>query len=227
MKVPERCINEDYPEEHSEFSVTELLDSILRKEGVRQRIPSGNFSPSSMAGCKRKLWYYRMKYELRESIQPKERMLFDIGHAIHDMTQSKFKDNVEGFECEDRTKDSIFQLSGYTDGVFRVEDWVLEIKTIGDASFGKLVKPKKEHLWQAYCYMWCWDIPRAQILYINRNNGLRRAFRVWFQNEVWDEIVEVIHEVNGYVEREEAPPPEPNMFNCRTCGFYYICQPNK
>ncbi len=225
-ELSQRCINEvELPNE--DFDVVELITYYLIKEINKPRKAKPRpFYPSSFGNrCKRSLYLHRTGAKSEEKTSIKNKLLFMAGDANHEALQDLLK-NHKGIKIEESVKIPSLDISGRVDGVFTSEDWVLEIKSVGDATFRSLVKAKQDHIYQTHCYMWGFDIPRGQILYVNRNDGTLRKFDVKFSNEVWSEIVELVAEVDGHVEREEPPPYEPIDYICSGCKFFEIsCDP--
>lgn len=224
-KMPLRCLREQQPKKHANFDVSELIDSILeaKRAGPWHR-EIGVYHPSAIHGCKRALYYDRIGIDPKQITAYSMEQLMEVGTHIHHMVQEWLSEH-EGFEPEIKARFKELHISGSTDGVFRKEDWVLEIKSMGNASFNSLTKPKPEHIWQVHIYMWCFDIPRAQLMYINRDNGKRRLFKVRFTNTIWDQIAEVISYVEECVEKNEPPPHEASKYTCNMCKFKSICKP--
>ena len=207
------------------FDVSELLTEIYRAEQDQEWDRKvGVYHPSGIKGCKRALYYDITEEPPRRTARPSALALFDLGHAIHDKLQSRYSGDPD-FTDEANADFKPLKLYGHTDGVFKAKDWLLEIKSIADASFRTLVKPKIEAVWQIHCYMFAFDIPRAQILYVNRNNGLRRNFKVYFTYDIWQEILDVINHTDECVEAGTIPPRESNQYICRTCKFKHVCRP--
>jgi len=224
--MPVRCFREDYPTHNDRFNVADVISDIqedMNKQPWTRKV--GHYHPSSVKGCARSMYYDRIGETPVPCVAPKLRMLFDLGHAAHGMIEDVLKEYPD-FESEVPVKFEPLNIYGHCDGVFGKEDWVLEIKTIGDASFKTLTKPKVEHLWQIHCYMFALDIPRCQLIYVNRNNGHTRLFRVLFENDIWDQVAAKISSVEACVESGEPPPQEVNWFMCSSCKFKKTCNPD-
>ena len=224
--IPERCLREERPEHYKEFNISLDIQTLLEeKNNVPWTRQTKKYHPSSIKGCKRSLYYDRIGTSPKACVTPDKRILFDLGHAVHGYVENllaKFPD----FESEVPVSFEPLNIHGHCDGVFRNEDWVLEVKSIGDASFSTLVRPKIEHVWQIHCYMFALDIPRCQLLYVNRSNGSMRLFRVYFDNDIWDQITAVIREVEECVSNKTPPAKEINYFHCSICKFRYTCEPD-
>lgn len=224
-----RCLSGEVPQHSEDFNVSDLLDDLVNREmrGKWTR-EVGVYHPSSVSPttCKRALYYDRTNVTPQPQHDSATQAIFDEGHGTHHIIQKRLSQH-EGFvdECKIRIED--LHVAGSTDGLFRNEDWVLEIKSIGDSSFLSLSKPKTEHVWQLHLYMYAMDTPRAQLLYVNRNNGSKKLFRVPFSKETWDSIVGLLKEVEGHVERQEPPDRIDAMYVCRQCKFQYHCRPRE
>ena len=228
FKVPERCLNEKKIKEGNEFRVQDEIGRIdfeANMEPWTRRV--GGYHPSSLTptACKRALYYDRTGEQPESRIPPDLRMIFDMGHALHDMLQAKLEKEFDDFVSEVSVQHEDLHIVGHCDGVFKDKDWVLEIKTVGESVFKSLVRPKKEHVYQVHCYMFALDIPRCQLLYIARATGQMRTFVVEFDHDVFQEIVNTIKTVEHFVEQGEEPPKEPNKWVCRTCKFQHVCKP--
>ena len=223
--MPVRCLREEIPENDRNFNCGNEFDYILEKENEKPWTRKiGHYHPSSIRGCKRSMYYDRIGTDPVERVDASLRMIFNMGHALHDMIQEHYE-GLPGFEPEVAVEFPYLNIYGHCDGVFWEQGWVLEIKTVSDAIYGALVRPKVDHIWQVHCYMFALDIPRTQLLYVNRATGKKRLFRVNFSIEIWDEITNVLSHVEDHVRREEPPPQEISSYTCGTCKFYHECKP--
>jgi CRISPR/Cas system-associated exonuclease Cas4 (RecB family) len=202
-----------------EYSYAKEAKNYSRKLGV--------YHPSSLhpQACRRALYYDRIGITPKRSSSFKARKLFKLGHIIHDGIQATLEKMFPGFEPEPVIAFEALNIYGHADGVLREKDWVIELKSIGDASYKVLVKPQKKHLWQVTCYMAALDIPRTQLLYINRNTGDMRLFRVRFDVEIWEQIVQIIRETEAAVTEGVAPLGLNKSYTCRQCKFKHHCEP--
>jgi len=224
-KMPVRCFREEQPKNDRNFNIAQEFDYLLEMENAKPWTRKiGHYHPSSIRGCKRAMYYDRIGSEPKPRIHADLRMLFDMGHALHGMVQ-EYLAQIEGFEPEVAIEFEPLNLYGHCDGVFRIQDWVLEIKTVGESVYRTLVQPKTDHIWQIHCYMFALDIPRTQLLYVNRATGATRLFKVEFSNDIWDQIVSIINYVEEFVKKETPPPQEISKWTCRSCKFYHICEP--
>ena len=227
FNLPTRCLREDKLRDDG-FDVLEILNDIYRKENKKEWTRKvGVYHPSSMRGCKRALYYDRIGTPPVSNVNPFLQSLFDLGHAIHEKLQARLLTTPHAGRVAEEVPSSCPELNMYgsCDLIFWDPDWIVEIKSISDAKYKILVKAHLDHVWQVHCYMFMHDIPRAQIVYYNRNNGRMRIIRIQFSNKIWDEIVDVINFVDDHVARCVEPPREVSSYSCRGCKFNYVCEP--
>ena len=98
--VPERCLRGDSLKDDADFDIVEDYNRTLKNENKKTWTrKTGVFHPSALSGCKRSLYYDRIGTEPKEQIPIDLRALFDMGHAVHDLVQSRLKD-VGNFKAE-------------------------------------------------------------------------------------------------------------------------------
>lgn len=211
--------------ETSGFSVLNVLDSLALAEKTKpwtRRLFV--YHPSALKGCKRALYYDRIGLPPEDNFRPETHALFNLGHALHEMLQAQLA-KWPGFIAEGQADYEPLFISGNFDGVFPEEDWLLEIKTVGHASYTRLTKPPHAHMLQAHCYMMATGVRRIQMLYLDRDVGTRKLYRVLFNEAVWQEVVDIINSVEPFVQRREPPAHEPVPRVCRECKFFNACKP--
>lgn len=222
-----RCLSGEIPQHSEDFNVMDLLDALIQQEmrGKWAR-KVGVYHPSSVSptACRRALYYDRTGLEPRPQHDAATQAIFDEGHGTHHVLQQRLSGH-DGFVDECKIQIDHLHVAGSTDGLFRNEDWLLEIKSIGDSSFSSLAKAKTEHVWQLHLYMYAMDVPRAQLLYVNRNNGSKRIFKVQFSKDTWAQIEGLLQEVEGHVRRLDPPDRIDSPYVCRQCKFQYHCRP--
>lgn len=187
---------------------------------------TGVYHPSSMSksACLRALYYDRTDAPVSRAEFLKDIDLFAVGHSIHDGLGAELREAFPGIQLEVPVEMASLHLAGSADGLLR--DWVLEFKSIGDASYKALTKPKTEHVWQVHCYMAALNVPRAQIMYINRNTGQRRTFRVAFDPSIWSSITSIIASVESCVASGTPPAGVDKRYTCASCKFAKHCEPS-
>jgi hypothetical protein len=173
-----------------------------------------------------------------EFVDPKLRMIFDIGSAWHTVMQRYGKQGAwcdpghyhpeapidpDALTFDGRPALPIAQqywirgsadalLDYYTVTVPGVGPVALRIiheyKTINSNGFDKLIRPKPEHKKQATIYSAVFDVPVVVYLYTNKNNCQTIDFPVPFDYTIWQEITAKIGKVQYYVDGGYTPPWE-------------------
>ena len=227
MFVPTRCLRGENPEQGRDFDVTKVFrDAVMAENDREWSRKTDCYHPSAIGGCKRALYYDRTGEEPKSCWNFQTLMYFLLGHALHDMVQNKLSEAMgQTFEAETTIEFKELKIYGHCDGVFASEDWILEIKTAGSSTFNSLIRPKSDHIRQIHCYMAALDIPRCQLVYVNRDNGSLKKFDIFFEEEIWSEIVGVIARIEEAVESNDPPEREVSRWTCRTCKFKHICEP--
>lgn len=224
VENPVRCMSGEIPEDNG-FDVKEVLIAAMKDNRPLQRARPARYKPSGLMDCKRKVYYDRIG-----ALQKKDHHDMDnigwteAGNAIHDRLQmllgSKLGDSVH---IEGMVEGVEWPSKGYIDA--EAEDWIIEFKGIGSSSFSALSKPKEEHIWQAHMYMWLRDIPRAQILYINRDTWAMKNFKIGFDETVFRRMMEVIGYIEDCVKKDEPPKKINRKWVCGRCEYAHVCKP--
>jgi len=186
---------------------------------------TGVYHPSSIHQCRRRLYYDRIGTPPKRSYGLKNLSIFELGHAIHARVQMRYKEVYPDAEIEKHVESEALHMAGSIDVFFPHHDWLMDIKTMGTTSFAGLVGPHSEHLDQLHCYMWMAGVPRAQILYIDRDKGFLRMFRTYFTMGRWQLICERITYVEEHIKMGREPEQEGTSYECSQCNFKYVCKP--
>lgn len=150
-----------------------------------------HFHPSGdCMKCARLLYFERAESSMleQEMIGPKLQTIFKIGSSLHAMVQAWLMamNGLDGFpvcvENEQRIHDEEWNIGGYIDSVVKFPDSddeiPLEIKTINSYGFKNLSAPKPEHKLQVGCYIMEKNAPFGILLYVNKDDGEMKEFRV-------------------------------------------------
>lgn len=213
------------PDMHDMFDVVgEYTQSLLDEQALPWSRKLGVYHPSSIRGCRRALYYDRIGLVPHPRFTLNNLALFDIGHALHNHIQAKLLLRNPDAIIEREAVSEALHIAGSCDMHFVRKDWLLEIKTVGSATFKGLVGPTLDAVYQITCYMWMLDVPRAQLLYVNRDNGVRRLFKVRFDMAIFNKITDIIMYVEEFVEARVPPEREPNVgWGCYSCGHREVC----
>jgi len=196
-------------------------------------------------GCGRLCWYRYMGFEERSYFNPRTRLIFGTGDAIHDQLQGYCKeiaddsDGTEEFEAEvrlypdDSPISKEWEIKCRADGLYIVYlndatgiKFCLEIKSINDNGFQKLSGPKPEHLVQLQIGMACADTPLGLTLYYNKNDSAMAQWRDTFNHDIWNAVKEKIYMVREHA-FENTPPPRESGSHCKECRYAWVCEPPK
>jgi len=193
--------------------------------------------PSQINKCLKFLWFscndFTDKFE--EYIDPRLRMIFDLGHTWHNTIQKYGRGGAWGdpshYHPEERIdpdaanqdgspKNPIahdYWIRGSVDAFltdYRISTSVLgevsirlihEYKTINSNGFSKLTRPKPEHKWQATMYSACLDAPIVVYIYTNKDDCKTADFVVPFDSGIWAEVGTKIRRVQELTELQREP----------------------
>jgi CRISPR/Cas system-associated exonuclease Cas4 (RecB family) len=182
--------------------------------------------------------------EGQEKIEARTMLIFDMGHAIHDMLQSYGRMGAWGpeYHHEVRLSKDLQELSetlmieGHADAenILVIDDipdspyiyevgLVHEYKSINSNGFEKLTRPKPEHKVQAMVYAAALNRPIVVYLYFNKNDSNIADFPVAFEPELWTVIEGKARLLKSHFE-SKTPPPASTGFHCNQCPYVYGCE---
>lgn len=172
--------------------------------------------------------------------EPRNRRILDTGHAIHLQLQAYLlacaERNKEEFDFEVDINPEIceiadrYDLSGHTDGSYRIKDEQddikvgVEIKSINDNGYKDLTKPHREHQTQATIYQACLDLPVMIFLYYNKNDSSIAEYVQVFDPDLWEAITTKLDHVREYAMKGREPEREVSR-SCTYCSYRHICKP--
>lgn len=177
-----------------------------------------------------------------EKIDSRTALIFDLGHAVHDMIQTYGKDGAWGPEYRPEVRISKeFQelseelmLEGHADAenvlvidtpdspaVYEV-GLVHEYKTINSNGFEKLTRPKPEHKMQAVIYSAALNRPVVVYLYMNKNDSSLMDFPVPFEPELWTNVSAKLRILMTHY-NTKTPPPASSGYHCQQCAYVKTC----
>jgi len=226
LDLDSRCLQHKFPMSDIEFSVIDIIDEHLLSLNGPYRT-GGWIHPSSIGKCRRGVYYELMDAPGEMVDEADERKLPEVGNAIHRMVQEWItaRTSAKEFTSETRMRFPAFKFSFRCDGIFVVKDWVLEIKTISDSAFTALQVPRPQDLGQVHCYMYTLDIPRCILLYVNRNTGEMKEFKVYFSDKIWrDKVLAVLAAVYEHRDKGTRPPRPKSKYECERCKFRRHCE---
>jgi len=228
LEVDSRCWRGDIPKHHGDFSAKKLIDGFLLSEIGNEDRTGGWIRPSGIGFCFRSMFYDKLDICGAENNRPTDRKLMGVGTVIHELYQGWMgealgKDNKDLYVDELPIRYKAFQVSGRVDGVFKIYDWLWEIKTVSDKAFAKLTAPREKDLLQLHVYMWVLDIPRGVLHYINRNDGEDMEFRVNFDRKIWNKVERMLRQIQWHEKNNSVPPRLSSDYWCNTCKYNAHC----
>jgi len=192
--------------------------------------------------CLLKIYNEMVGVEGQSQFEPRTLLIFDIGHAIHDMLQTYGLQGAWGDTYEPEvtiSKDyqelaEELNIEGHADAenllvidepdlpyIFEV-GLVHEYKTINSNGFEKLTRPKPEHKVQAMVYSAALNRPVVVYLYLNKNDSSLADFPVPFEPELWVGIEAKTRLLKTYFE-DKIPPAGSPGYHCQQCGYVHSC----
>lgn len=174
----------------------------------------------------------------------KQQAIFDMGTVIHLLMEyyqgTRALYHGYTYDAEAKLwKGSVvadkYMLCGSADGVCEREipgphgpvkiRCVFEYKSANDNQFcGLGNKPKTDAVKQTHGYMVSGDIPFTVILYINKDNSLKRAFVNFYSDKIWtpigDRLLRLIDLANDMKE-----PLKAEGKGCYRCRYFGECRP--
>lgn len=192
--------------------------------------------------CLLKIYNEMVGVEAHSKIEAKTQLIFDLGHAVHDMLQSYGKQGAWGDVYDDEVRISKdFQdlseelmLEGHADAenimtidlpdspvVYEV-GLVHEYKSINTNGFEKLTRPKPEHKMQAMVYSAALNRPVVVYMYFNKNDSNIADFPVAFEPDLWVNIEGKIRLLKTHFEAKTPPPATPG-YHCQQCAYMFSC----
>jgi CRISPR/Cas system-associated exonuclease Cas4 (RecB family) len=193
--------------------------------------------------CMLKVWNEMTGVEGHEKIEPRTRLIFDIGHAVHHMMQTygahgawgdvfyKPESKLTG-EIQPLSEELMIEGSADAENIIIVDNIpnapiyevgvVHEYKTINTDGYGKLSRPKPEHKQQATIYAKVLNRPIVVYLYLNKNDSSLKDFPVEFDPAQWNTLE---HKARLLVQYFDAgqPPPAETGYHCQQCPYSYGC----
>lgn len=218
--------------------LSSLLTSVMVHE--KPYTPRPGIHPSSLGGCPRKLFYELKGIEAASPVvDPNFKLKLEMSKIMHDWIQQKMSTIPENdihmqHEVnipEDSEAHQQYGIRGRCDTLISIGSGrplvVIDYKFIADGSFSRLNSPEDKYIRQLTAYMNGFFCPMSLLVYINkRYMANKRIFPVYYDEAIWDSIVEEIEFVRESVRKDDLPPRRVDYFVCRNlCRYASICQP--
>ena len=219
------------------FNFSELIDEYLRRE----RHPRRNdvLYPSELGSCLRQVYYTHL---IPVGFPPEKLRMFksaDLAHAfVRDVLASSnrvklldwekpFSFIVDDFEISGRLDDLIVvQLEG------KEEPVVVEVKSIRGKTVEYIAKPSFPHLMQMQPYLKAARASFGVLWYLARDTYADRWFSVFFDQKLWNAVIDRSRQIHKCLVERTLPPPEARTnkdlgYLCRFCPYWWDCKNNE
>ncbi|MFW5902536.1 MAG: CRISPR-associated protein Cas4 [archaeon] len=210
----------------------ELIDKHLERGKTNKKI--GRYWPSEVGGCLRKTWF---RYNKPKETPPDSLRHFEVGNMVHDfiaeVLRSKDNNDIELLKSElpCKLKRNNYIISGRVDDVILVKSegktWLIEVKSTKNLKYCE--EPKESHLMQLMFYMHSTGIHNGMILYLQKDNLQAKTFKVDYDEERVQEVLNRFDELHEYLKKNEKPEPEAKQdfesrWKCRYCEYREECE---
>ncbi len=183
------------------------------------------FYVSDVGKCPRAL-YFHFKDVPRERPDPRVLRIFDEGEYTHRRLLSVLYSLgiVQASEVRTPPDDLIH---GRTDAIVTLNEkpYIVEFKSSAGYKFTKLKEPRQDHVDQTQLYMHYFNIPRAILLYENKNTQHLKEFELEYDEERVEDLIKGFEFLRGQIEKDIIPeiPADIPKWRCRYCEYRTEC----
>lgn len=234
--------------------INDLKRSIELSDAKGKRKPSKYYKPSSM-NCIRSMFYTRVGKKPDENGSSYVMWgICNSGTDTHERVQNAVAEmKANGIDCEyvdvaefvKQRKLTHLQVTGKSgvethlihktlnlsflcDGIIRYKNhyYILEIKTENSTKWYGRAGVDESHYNQATAYSMSLGLDEVMFLYINRDLFDFKPFLFTVTDEMKQELVGLIEECDGYVQRLIAPPKPADVAKktCEYCNYKSYCR---
>ena len=120
-------------------------------------------------------------------------------------------------------------ISGRADAILCIgnQNYVLDIKSINSMLFRKLVEPNEENVFQVQLYMHFFNITKAILLYIDKDQQEMKEFFVNYDEVLCKGLLDKFYALKDQVEKNILPArieDYPRNWQCNYCQFKDVCK---
>lgn len=215
-------------------------------------VPTDRFRPSGLAdGCCRMIWYQRKGLgenegnrsailcdicengtdrhtKMQRTIQLMEGVQWlDVEEVCVEAREKGLNTTFLGWDkekVEAKCHNADMKINFLCDGVLRYKgkDILLEIKTIHQFGFDKLVAPLQKHIRQVACYSMALGLDEVLFMYEDRNFLKKKLFLYKVTDEDKKEVLDKIDYINECLVMNITPPREEDK--CLYCDRKSFCR---
>jgi CRISPR/Cas system-associated exonuclease Cas4 (RecB family) len=196
------------------------LENQKNKEQTRFYITDAGKCPRAV--------FFKFKNAPREPMEARILRIFEHGENIHRSIFNILYRLKLGVVTEVPIPTSEI-VSGRADAILCVgnENYVLDIKSINSMIFRKMTQPKEENVYQIQLYMHFFNIKKAILLYIDKDQQEMKEFFVDYDEVLCKSLLDKFDLLKKQVEQGVVPErlaDYPSNWQCSYCQFKDICK---
>jgi len=196
------------------------LENQKNKEQTRFYITDAGKCPRAV--------FFKMKNAPREPMEARILRIFEHGENIHRSIFNILYRLRLGVVTEIPIPSQEI-ISGRADAILCIgnENYVLDIKSINSMIFRKMTQPKEENVYQIQLYMHFFNIKKAILLYVDKDQQELREFFVNYDEALCKSLLDKFESLKKQVEQGIVPerlPDYPSNWQCSYCQFKDICK---
>ncbi|AKH97514.1 CRISPR-associated protein Cas4 [Halanaeroarchaeum sulfurireducens] len=241
QRLADAISNDAFNDWYSERQTTEnILKGQLYFNGLSPPPEPEKHTPSKLLQCHRKVAYQRENAP-REGASPEG--LFWSGERFEEdvmvpflqddvTTEGTYVENSKWIGTTIETDEYSLRLKGSTDPVIVTKEGspllVTEVKT--KSSIEHQDGPDQRHRAQLHAYLYALDeeydrsVEHGLLIYGSRTTFDIEVFRVSFDPDFWETVIEWMATQTKYRDADELPPAEPETdWECDFCSFAHRC----
>ena len=209
----------------------DFISKVLEKE---MAVPvSGEYSPLGLSGCIRKSWY---NHSFPKKTNADKLRIYKISNMIFDFIVSLFSDSkdpqvelIEKNMIINLEKDSI-KIKGKIPDLLLVKiggiKWLIQIKPV--RWLDRTTSPNSVHRDILHLYMNAFSVPRAILLYVEKNTLKTKHFEIDYMPEISLKIIARAKELDSHIQSKKIPEAEAKIkdnirWQCGYCDYAEEC----
>jgi len=210
--------------EGDEFNLTKAVDNFLstQEDKVKQR----EYFYMSEAGKCKKAIYNDFKNPKAFKSDAKTKRVFSNGDYVHMRFQKLFAEMGILIGAELEMNNDL--IHGRCDAIITdgEKNYIVDIKSISQWSFQKLVNADESHVIQLLLYMYYFNIPNGILFYECKDNQVIREFYINMtpENKIKiEKIIEDLKTLKESIDKNEEPACEFSEDKCKYCEYKKSC----
>jgi len=209
----------------------DMVDRFLESE-IRIRT-IGRYYPSEVGQCMRKTWY---AFRNPKPADKEIKKVFEAGNRLHEFVADVFQsDKVEEVELVEKEVPfelniDDFTISGRIDDLIRIKlgskEALVEVKSTKDLRY--MEEPSESHVMQLQLYLHARKMKEGIILYLEKNTLKSRSFHIFYDINVFNQVIDRFRELHKRLMNGQLPSPESRLdddkrWMCRSCQYAEEC----